>query len=349
MLQFLYLLVAYNFCTTVCYTAINLPYGSLSAMMTRASWERDMLSITRMSMSPFGRILAVACTLPLVKYFGDDQAAWIKTMSIWAFLALLLLLFCFYKCEEKVVIKAREKQGNVPVKTQLSALFRNQYFWASAILWAAQSVYYTVVGIALPYYCRYVLGDDTCYSSIFVAETACIIIFTFLSSVPIRKYGKRNVALCGIVLATIGQVLFMFNSDDYHWALANAIIRGIGFAPLNAVLFGFCGDAVEFGQWKTRVRQEGMIFSAGSVGTKLGAGIAAAVISGLLSMAGYVSSSSGSGVQPQSAIDMINHVYLYGSFFLWIVVIITLLFYRLDKQYPQIMHELKEREARGEM
>lgn len=36
-LQFLYLLVAYNFCTTVCYTAINLPYGSLSAMMTRAS------------------------------------------------------------------------------------------------------------------------------------------------------------------------------------------------------------------------------------------------------------------------------------------------------------------------
>ena len=54
-LQFLYLLVAYNFCTTVCYTAINLPYGSLSAMMTRASWERDMLSITRMSMSPFGR------------------------------------------------------------------------------------------------------------------------------------------------------------------------------------------------------------------------------------------------------------------------------------------------------
>ena len=348
-LQFLYLLVAYNFCTTVCYTAINLPYGSLSAMMTRASWERDMLSITRMSMSPFGRILAVACTLPLVKYFGDDQAAWIKTMSIWAFLALLLLLFCFYTCEEKVVLKAREQQGNVPVSTQLSALFRNQYFWASAILWTAQSVYYTVVGIALPYYCRYVLGDDTFYSSIFVAETACIIIFTFLSSVPIRKYGKRNVALCGIVLATIGQVLFMFNSDDYHWALANAIIRGIGFAPLNAVLFGFCGDAVEFGQWKTRVRQEGMIFSAGSVGTKLGAGIAAAVISGLLSMAGYVSSSSGSGVQPQSAIDMINHVYLYGSFFLWIVVIITLLFYRLDKQYPQIMHDLKEREARGEM
>ena len=48
MLQFLYLFVTYNFCTTVCYTAINLPYGSLSAMMTRVSGERDMLSEVRM-------------------------------------------------------------------------------------------------------------------------------------------------------------------------------------------------------------------------------------------------------------------------------------------------------------
>ena len=36
-IQFLYIFVTYNFCTTVCYTAINLPYGSLAAMMTRDS------------------------------------------------------------------------------------------------------------------------------------------------------------------------------------------------------------------------------------------------------------------------------------------------------------------------
>ena len=84
LVQAIYLFVTYNFCTTVCYTAINLPYGSLSAMMTRESGERDMLSVVRMGLSPLGRILAVTCTLPLVKLFGDDQAAWIKTMAIWA-------------------------------------------------------------------------------------------------------------------------------------------------------------------------------------------------------------------------------------------------------------------------
>ena len=65
-LQFAYIFVTYNLCTTVCYTALNLPYGSLSAMMTRISKERDMLSIVRMSLSPLGKILAVSATLPLV-------------------------------------------------------------------------------------------------------------------------------------------------------------------------------------------------------------------------------------------------------------------------------------------
>ncbi|WP_337624394.1 MFS transporter, partial [Mitsuokella jalaludinii] len=51
-MKFVYLFITYNFCNTVCYTALNLPYGSLSAMMTRISRERDMLSITRMALSP---------------------------------------------------------------------------------------------------------------------------------------------------------------------------------------------------------------------------------------------------------------------------------------------------------
>ena len=81
-MQFAYLFVTYNLCTTVCYTALNLPYGSLSAMMTRSSKERDMLSITRMCLSPWGRILSVSATLPLVKVFGDNQMAWVEVMSV---------------------------------------------------------------------------------------------------------------------------------------------------------------------------------------------------------------------------------------------------------------------------
>ena len=63
-LQFWYIFITYNLCTTVLYTAINVPYGTLSTMMTRSSHERDLLSIFRMSMAPLGRIIAVTFTMP---------------------------------------------------------------------------------------------------------------------------------------------------------------------------------------------------------------------------------------------------------------------------------------------
>lgn len=82
---------------------------------------------------------------------------------------------------------------------------------------------------------------------------------------------------------------------------------------------------------------------------KLGAGVASAAITGLLSMAGYVSSATGAVTQPQSAVDMIINVYKFGPMIVWIIVLITLSLYKLDKKYPAIMQELVERESRGEL
>ena len=65
-------------------------------------------------------------------------------------------------------------------------------------------------------------------------------------------------------------------------------------------------------------------------------------------MSGYISSTSGSAVQPQSALDTIVSIYSYGPLIVWAIVILVMLFYKLDKIYPTIMAELAEREARGE-
>ena len=151
MVQSIYIFVTYNFCTTLCYTGLNLPYGSLSAMMTRESGERDMLSVVRMGLSPLGRIMAVTFTLPLVKLFGDTQSAWVKTMSIWAAIALVLLIICFVKCEETVKIDVKPEKREVPMKKAFHALVTNQYFWAVLVLWMLQSVSFGISGTILPY------------------------------------------------------------------------------------------------------------------------------------------------------------------------------------------------------
>ena len=84
------------------------------------------------------------------------------------------------------------------------------------------------------------------------------------------------------------------------------------------------GDVVEYGQWKFHVRLEGLTFSGGSVGTKIGSGLT-------------------------SAIDMIVGIYEWGPIFVAAFTALVLYLYKLDKIYPQIMADLAEREARGEL
>ena len=159
--QFWYIFVTYNLTTTVCYTAINVPYGTLSTLMTRSSHERDLLSVIRMGLSPFGKIIAVTFTLPIVKMVGNDQAAWIKVMSVWCIIAVILLAICFVRCKETVSFEAQQNaQPKVTAGRSLKALLGNPYFWATLILWAVTCIHTTIIGTDLPYYCKYVLGND---------------------------------------------------------------------------------------------------------------------------------------------------------------------------------------------
>lgn len=154
-------------------------------------------------------------------------------------------------------------------------------------------------------------------------------------------------ALAGACLAMAGQLIFCLKPENFAFLVFSCVIRGIGLAPLNSIVFGFLGDVVEFGQWKTHLRQESLIFAGSSVGMKVGAGLTSAIITGLLSFAGYVSSTTGSIQQPDSAIQMIINIYRFAPLVVWISVIITLALYKLDKMYPMIMKELEEREAKG--
>ncbi len=349
-LQFWYIFIVYNLCTTVCYTAINVPLGTLSTRMTRSSHERDMLSVFRMALSPLGKIIAVTFTLPVVKLFGNDKAAWAKTMSIWVVLAFLMLLICFLNCKETVeedtVKKAAEKGS---AGKDVKALLTNQYFWACLILWTVTCVHTTIIGTVLPYYCKYQFGNDNLYSYIYTAEIAVLILGAVLSPFLMDKIGKRNLSLIGAIIAVAAQAAFLLNTDSFTWALITTIIRSFGQAPLTAVVFGMMGDTVDFGQWKSHRRTDSLVFGGGSLGFKLGTGITSAVMTSMLAAAGYISSTAGGAVQPASAIAMIKNIYIWGPILVWSIAVITLLLYKLDKKYPAIMKELEEREARGEI
>ena len=338
-----YIFVTYNLVTTVVYTAINLPYSAMAAMMTRNQHERGVTNALRMSLSPFGRIAATACAIPLVKLFGDDQRAWIIVSIIFAAVSTVLLLICFFNTRERVSIPAAQKQ-RLSVRASVGALFKNKYWALGMLLWGMLSIYGTLVGMDLTYYCKYILGDITYMSVISVAEWGTTILTVLSLPLLLKRVGKRNIALAGAIVAVIGGCILFIDPASYPLAVVSALVKGMGQGPLFGVIFSMIADAVEYGQWKTRIRQEGMIFSAASIGSKLGAGITSAVIGGVLAWAGY------NGLleeQSPVAISAISGMYLYGPVIVWGVTALLLWVYRLDSFYDKMMKDLNEREITG--
>lgn len=346
--QFWYILLTYNLSTTVMYTWMDIPYGTLSTMMTRSSKGRSILAVYRMTMSPIGRVLSVSLTMPVVKIFGDDQAAWAKAMLIWVLIGAFLYVCCFRNCKERVYIPSVHEK-KYTIGQNLKALLINPYFWAILILWCVQCGYITVFGTVAPYYCKYVLGNDSwLYSVMYAVDIAILVGGCAVAGLLLRKIGKRNLAMGGAILVIVAQLLLLINPYSAVWALITTVIRACGAVPINAVIFGMLGDVVEYGQWKTHVRQESLIYAASSVGIKVGMGLIGGITGILLSIGGYVSSTTGSAVQPQSALDMITNMFIWGPMLLFAISFVILLLYKLDKFYPIIMKELQEREGRGE-
>lgn len=102
-------------------------------------------------------------------------------------------------------------------------------------------------------------------------------------------------------------------------------------------------DTVEYGDWKTGIRIEGLLFSATTVAQKFGSGITSAVIGWAFSAAGFDGTAA---VQTASAVATIKGAFLYAPIVIWVLFLVLMAIYKLDKMYPQIIKELNEREAK---
>jgi glycoside/pentoside/hexuronide:cation symporter, GPH family len=112
----LYAYVTYILTTTV-FTAVNIPYSSLMAVMTPNAKERTVLSQYRFFFAFLGQMLVTALMLPLAKYLGADPThpgysvtlgfsqalGYQRGMAVFAVIAVVLLFVTFATTRERVV------------------------------------------------------------------------------------------------------------------------------------------------------------------------------------------------------------------------------------------------------
>lgn len=335
--------VIYAFCTyfflnVIVYTAANLPYNALLSLITDDQKERTSLSSIRFFMVNCLVIILSFVTPPAAKALG-----WFGITTIYGIIAMCCLLITFFVCKERVSPTVCQKKENIPFIEAVKHLFKNKYFIYLTIIFVIDYVMFAINGSSGMYYVKYIFHDENIFGILVLFGNVPMMLSCLFFPVIANRFGKWNCMIGGYVVMIIGFGIIALFPDNWYCALIGNVIAGMGRAPHNAGLFALVADVIDYGEWKTNKRIEGVTYSVTSFGMKLGAGLGGAVTGIVLALGNYDGSLA---IQSESAITAIMAICAYIPIALCVLGILIMLTANLDKIYPKVVKELAIRHAK---
>lgn len=341
--KLIYVFITYNLVSTVVYTAINVPYSALNALMTQNPYERSVLSIFRNLLATAGTLTINIFTLPLVEFFGNNALAWTKTFFIFGIVAIIAFLYTFWGTSERVksVAQLQSTENNdVPVLVGIKALFKNKYWIMMTGMLALFFLMYAINGGSTVYYAKDILGDKNLVGTINGIFNIVQICGMFFIAMMIKKFGKRNIFALGLVLDIVGMLILNYSNGAMSLIIISSVIRGLGNAYGGATMWAMVSDTIDYGEWKTGYRTEGLVNSACSFGWKIGNGIGSALLGLILEAGGYVGTAI---TQTETALFSIEICFIWIPIAIYVIGLVIMSFYHLDKEFPAIIRDLNNR------
>jgi len=326
------------------YTATGIAYTTLLARMTDDSMERTQLNMYRLVMGVLPIMMISAATIPLVNFLGkgDMEKGFQYTVVFFSIFILAAYWTAFTRKEQAAT--AIGVKNSLSLGQALSSLKDNRPWLIIAIsTLLAMTLAGIMSGITMYYLTYYIKRPDLI--PVLLPLSVCTL-YLVIPLIPwlVRKFGKRDASIGGLILFLVALVVRFVTKDEILWVyMVTTVIGGLGLGVKSVLIVPLLADTIEYGEWKTDIRTEALIFSANSFGYKLGMGIGSAVLGVALSYSGYL---PGVAEQPESVLDMLFFLAVTVSIMLCAFQIGVLSFYKLDKDYPMIVAELRQRKEK---
>lgn len=282
-------LVAYALTTHVIYRTIfgfvNIPYISLSAQMTQDSNVRGQLAGARMIFAIVCGLSMGALTLPLVKAFGGGRGGFFAVSILYSALATAILFICFGATREVVA----EETEHPKLRDLLGSMKGNRAFFVLLVASVCGATGFTMSGKALVYYLKYYAGSESMVTLGLVATlgTAALAIVPWMMIT--RRIGKRSVWIAGTTINVVAYAAFFLvapRGGASLWILL--VMTGVGNSAFTLTYWSMLPDTIEYGEWKSGIRNEGTSFGLISFVQKIAFGAGTGTIGILLDQVGYV-------------------------------------------------------------
>ena len=331
--KYAWFFIAYTLLNAVFYTANNIAYSALTALITRNGSERVQMGSIRFMFAFGTNLLIQSITVGGVAMFGGGAAGWRTMAIIYALFGLAVNTLSVFSVKELSPEElagdddTAQKEDTLTVLESAKMLLSNKYYLLILVVFLLTQVFTAMLNMGI-YFMKYILGDENLLGTFAWAINIPLIVGLLVTPIIVKKFGEMyRVNLGGYVIATLGRlgVLVAAYFHDIPLMLILSAVASLGMSPLQGTLNAMIAEASEHTWLRTGKRIDGLMFSCTSLGVKVGSGIGTAAAGWLLAASGY---DGGVSMQPDSAIQMLYVMYVW--FPLVANALIFLLLTRLD-------------------
>ena len=330
--KYTWFFIAYTLLNVVFFTANNIAYSSLTALITRNKDERVQMGSIRFMFAFTTNMLIQTFTVGGVMLFGGGAGGWRNMAIVYALIGLAINSLSVYSVKE---LSPEELEGEnngpeedkLPLLESARILFSNKYYLIILVIFLLTQIFTAMLNMGI-FFMKYVLGDERLLGTFAWAINVPLVIGLMITPYIVSKYGGMyRINILGYIIAVAGRlgVLVAAYMQNVPLMLAFSAIASLGMSPLQGTLNALIAEASEYTWLRTGKRIDGLLFSCTSLGVKIGSGLGTAASGWLLQMSGYHANMD---VQPDSAIQMLYVMYVWLT--LGANVIILLLLTRLD-------------------
>ncbi len=278
---------------TTSFTLLDIPFWTMPSAYTENSNERtSILTYARLTTTICGIVGGISLP-PLIKYFGDgDRAKGFFGVAVMiAIIGTICRLIGFFGVRE---LPRNEQLAKVPrekfqFKKTFQVIYRNKPLLMIVLAGVTMSGFYTLASNSMVYFAQYVLGDLNYASILQLVAFPCTLIGLVLTAPLAKRIGKKKVLIgANLVSAVINIAFFFVGYKNMTVLFIFTALRCFPMGMNNIIIAAMVADTVEYAEWKTGERSEGLINSSQTFMANVSLAVAGSIIPLLLGLGGYV-------------------------------------------------------------
>ena len=317
--QYAFFFIFYVMLNAGFYTANNIAYSALTALVTKNENERVQLGSLRFVFAFTTSTIIQAVTFGLVEHFGNTAAAWRIVALIYVVIGIIsntVSVLSLKELPDEELDDTDDKEIQVvtekySLREAARLLIKNKFYLLILGVYLLTQLYSAFTGVGT-YYMTYVLGDKNLMGNFATALNIPMIVGLLLVPTLVAKLGGMyKINYRGYALATIARVLVIVAAymGSVPMMLVFTAVASLGMCPLQGDLNAVIASASDYTYLTTGKRIDGTMYSCTSLGVKIGGGLGTAISGWLLAAAGFIE--GGVATQPESVLTMLNVMYLW--------------------------------------